>query len=71
MLPAAAPARSPETHVSPPLRRVLYALFTLPSVAGLICESVWSHYLELVLGHAAHAKTLVLAIFTGGVALRS
>ena len=37
--------------------------------AGLIYESIWSHYLKLFLGHAAYAQTLVLAIFMGGMAL--
>ncbi|HXN15604.1 MAG TPA: hypothetical protein VN878_04455, partial [Usitatibacter sp.] len=39
--------------------------------AGLIYESIWSHYLKLFLGHAAYAQTLVLAIFMGGMALGS
>src|SRR6185369_8212407 len=37
--------------------------------AGLIYQSIWSHYLKLFLGHAAYAQTLVLAIFMGGMAL--
>ena len=48
-----------------------YALFTLSGVAGLIYESIWSHYLKLFLGHAAYAQTLVLAIFMGGMAVGS
>jgi spermidine synthase len=44
-------------------------LFTLSGFAGLIYESIWSHYLKLFLGHAAYAQTLVLAIFMGGMAL--
>jgi predicted membrane-bound spermidine synthase len=48
-----------------------YALFTLSGFAGLIYESIWSHYLKLFLGHAAYAQTLVLAIFMGGMALGS
>jgi predicted membrane-bound spermidine synthase len=50
-------------------RPALLLLFTLSGFAGLIYESVWSHYLKLVLGHAAHAQTLVLSIFMGGMAL--
>jgi len=48
-----------------------YLLFTLSGFAGLIYESIWSHYLKLFLGHAAYAQTLVLAIFMGGMALGS
>lgn len=48
---------------------VLLLLFVLSGVAGLIYQSIWSHYLGLVLGHAAYAQTLVLAIFMGGMAL--
>jgi hypothetical protein len=44
---------------------VFFALFTLSGFAGLIYESIWSHYLKLFLGHAAYAQTLVLAIFMG------
>jgi spermidine synthase len=48
---------------------VFFALFTASGFAGLIYESIWSHYLKLFLGHAAYAQTLVLAIFMGGMAL--
>lgn len=47
----------------------LLLLFVLSGLAGLIYQSVWSHYLGLTLGHAAYAQTLVLAIFMGGMAL--
>ena len=49
--------------------RVYAAIFALSGAAGLMYESVWSHYLKLILGHAAYAQTLVLAIFMGGMAL--
>jgi spermidine synthase len=48
---------------------VFFALFTASGFAGLIYQSVWSHYLKLFLGHAAYAQTLVLAIFMGGMAI--
>jgi spermidine synthase len=52
------------------MRYVLFLiLFTASGFAGLIYESIWSHYLKLFLGHAAYAQTLVLAIFMGGMAL--
>ena len=44
-------------------------LFTASGFAGLIYESIWSHYLKIFLGHAAYAQTLVLAIFMGGMAI--
>ena len=54
-----------------PLRGVFFLFFTASGFAGLIYESIWSHYLKLFLGHAAYAQTLVLAIFMGGLALGS
>ena len=51
------------------LSATLLGLFVLSGFAGLIYQSVWSHYLGLTLGHAAYAQTLVLAIFMGGMAL--
>src|SRR5690349_22311910 len=50
-------------------RAWFFLLFTVSGFAGLIYESIWSHYLKLFLGHAAYAQTLVLAIFMGGMAL--
>jgi len=52
-------------------RSWFFVLFTISGFAGLIYESIWSHYLKLFLGHAAYAQTLVLAIFMGGMALGS
>ena len=59
------------THANAPqlLRYMLFFIFTFSGFSGLIYESVWSHYLKLMLGHAAYAQTLVLAIFMGGMAL--
>lgn len=53
-------------HLSP--RHGLLAIFVLSGFAGLIYQSIWSHYLGLFLGHAAYAQALVLAIFMGGMA---
>ncbi len=50
---------------------VFLVLFTVSGFAGLIYQSIWSHYLKLFLGHAAYAQTLVLGIFMGGMALGS
>src|SRR6188768_3209038 len=46
-----------------------FIVFTASGFAGLIYESIWSHYLKLFLGHAAYAQTLVLTVFMGGMAL--
>ncbi len=51
------------------LSLALLSLFVLSGFAGLIYQSVWTHYLGLTLGHAAYAQTLVLAIFMGGMAI--
>jgi spermidine synthase len=50
-------------------RGAFYVLFTASGCAGLVYESIWTHYLKLFLGHAAHAQSLVLAVFMGGMAL--
>ena len=53
------------------LRRiaVLYAIFFVSGFCGLIYESIWSHYLKLILGHASYAQAVVLVVFVGGLAL--
>jgi spermidine synthase len=48
---------------------VLMTAFLLSGMAGLIYESIWTHYLKLYLGHASYAQTLVLAAFLSGLAL--
>src|SRR3954468_1622301 len=50
-------------------RAGFYILFTASGFAGLIYESIWTHYLKLFLGHAAYAQSLVLIVFMGGMAL--
>ena len=49
-------------------RGAFYVLFTASGFAGLIYESIWTHYLKLFLGHAAYAQSLVLVVFMGGMA---
>jgi len=51
------------------LRLFLFVAFTISGFSGLIYESIWAHYLKLLLGHAAYAQTIVLSIFMGGMAL--
>src|SRR5574341_1320606 len=60
---------SPKLASAPMSRSVFYVLFAASGFAGLIYESVWTHYLKLFLGHAAYAQSLVLAVFMGGMAL--
>jgi predicted membrane-bound spermidine synthase len=50
---------------------LFFVLFAVSGFAGLVYESIWSHYLKLFLGHAAYAQVLVLIIFMGGMALGS
>ncbi len=50
------------------LERALLLLFVASGFAGLVYQAIWSHYLGLILGHAAYAQTLVLGIFMGGMA---
>ena len=52
-------------------RWLYFLLFAISGFAGLIYESIWSHYLKLFLGHAAYAQSLVLIIFMGGMAAGS
>src|SRR5207244_10301374 len=68
---SAHPPASEVPHMSRIPRSVFFFLFTVSGFAGLIYESIWSHYLKLFLGHAAYAQTLVLALFMGGMAIGS
>src|SRR5215212_1348274 len=49
-------------------RGAYYTIFVVSGFAGLIYESIWTHYLKLFLGHAAYAQSLVLVVFMGGMA---
>jgi len=44
-------------------------IFIASGFAGLIYQSIWTSYLGLFLGHSAHAQSLVLILFMGGMAL--
>jgi len=44
-------------------------IFALSGFAGLVYQSIWTQYLGLFLGHSAHAQSLVLVLFMGGMAL--
>jgi predicted membrane-bound spermidine synthase len=52
-------------------RSIFFFIFAVSGFSGLIYESIWSHYLKLLLGHAAYAQSLVLMTFMGGMALGS
>lgn len=49
--------------------KALLWIFTASGFAGLVYQSIWTHYLGLILGHSAYAQALVLALFMGGMAL--
>jgi len=53
---------------SPAARRILYLVFALSGLTGLVYEATWTRYLQLFLGHAAYAQVLVLSLFMGGMA---
>jgi len=58
-------SRNPQNSI----KLFLFAIFALSGFCGLIYESIWTHYIKLILGHAAYAQTLVLSIFMGGMAI--
>ena len=37
--------------------RALFLIFFVSGFCGLIYESIWSHYLKLILGHAAYCAS--------------
>ena len=43
--------------------------FVLSGFAGLLYESTFTRYLSILVGHAAYAQALVLAVFLGGLAI--
>ncbi len=49
--------------------RVLFVLFFLSGISGLIYESIWSRYIRQFVGSAATAQILVLSLFMGGMSL--
>ncbi|HVE53488.1 MAG TPA: fused MFS/spermidine synthase, partial [Ramlibacter sp.] len=59
----------PMTPASPARILLVQGLFFVAGFCGLIYESIWSHYLKLLLGHAAYAQAVVLVVFVGGLAL--
>ncbi len=63
----AGPAAPADRGGSPAPRRVLYLVFTLSGLTGLVYEATWTRYLQLFLGHAAYAQVLVLALYMGGM----
>ncbi|MDR1759296.1 MAG: fused MFS/spermidine synthase [Fibrobacter sp.] len=53
------------------MANLIYVLFALSGVAGLIYEGSWARYLKLFLGHASYGQVLTLCIYMGGLALGS
>ena len=52
-------------------RVIVYTLFGLSGICGLIYEVTWSKYLSLFMGSTAYSHMTVLATFMGGLALGS
>src|SRR6476659_2399942 len=68
---AAEAARDSMIDMSRKTTDSILVVFFVSGFCGLIYESVWAHYVKLMLGHAAYAQTLVLVVFIGGLALGS
>ena len=50
---------------------VIYLLFALSGISGLIYEGTWARYLKLFLGHSSYGQILTLCVYMGGLALGS
>jgi predicted membrane-bound spermidine synthase len=50
---------------------LIYFLFALSGISGLIYEGTWARYLKLFLGHSSYGQILTLCIYMGGLALGS
>ena len=50
-------------------KKVLYFLFFLSGICGLVYEVLWARYLGLFIGNTTYAHTIVLASFMLGLAL--
>ena len=49
----AGPTDVPSVDANRAIRRVLYLIFALSGLTGLVYEATWTRYLQLFLGHAA------------------
>ncbi len=56
---------SPASWPLPP--RAYFLLFLASGFSGLVYELIWAQYLKLMLGHAAYAQSLVLAVYMAGL----
>jgi len=50
---------------------LIYLLFALSGISGLIYEGTWARYLKLFLGHSSYGQILTLCVYMGGLALGS
>ncbi|MDR2579745.1 MAG: hypothetical protein LBC85_01965 [Fibromonadaceae bacterium] len=50
---------------------MIYFLFALSGIAGLIYEGTWARYLKLFLGHSSYGQILTLCVYMGGLAIGS
>ncbi len=51
--------------------RIIYALFALSGISGLLYEGTWARYLKLFLGHSSYGQILTLSIYMGGLGIGS
>jgi len=51
------------------LKTIIYLLFVLSGMTGLIFQITWFKYLSLFLGNTTYAQVIVLSTFLGGLAI--
>ena len=51
--------------------RIVYLLFALSGIAGLVYEGTWARYLKIFLGHSSYGQILTLCIYMGGLGIGS
>ncbi|NLB62953.1 MAG: spermine synthase [Fibrobacter sp.] len=59
------------TISAPFSERLIYPLFALSGISGLIYEGTWARYLKLFLGHSSYGQILTLCIYMGGLGIGS
>jgi len=67
--PSSPPQAQSGASLSRASRILIYSLFFLTGGSALAYETVWTRWLELLLGSSAYAVTAVLAAFMGGLAV--
>jgi len=64
-------AEAPNLRTLERPERLIYPLFALSGIAGLIYEGTWARYLKLFLGHSSYGQILTLCIYMGGLGIGS